>query len=178
MKTLGFDGFEALQKQLYIGITNLNDGVLEVRNSGSLSNMVMASCAVPLLFKPVEMDGKVYVDGGVMNNLPIEPLRTHCDLLIGVNVMPSGTVNSKYLSNVVGIATRLFYLEIVATSSMSIAQCDVAIEPLGLGKYPIFKILSKDYSGLVDMGYQTAMEQIPFLLEKLEQLELNFEKQN
>lgn len=175
MDTLGFDTFELLQKHLYIGITNLNQGVLEVRDSGSLSDMVMASCAVPLLFKPVEMNDTVYVDGGVINNLPIEPLRSKCDLLIGVNVMPSGTVESKHLSNVVGIATRLFYLEIVGSSSMSIALCDVAIEPLDLGGYPIFKIISKDYTGLVDMGYETAMEQMPNILLKLRELEAEFD---
>ncbi len=175
MDTLGHDDFERLQKHLYIGITNLNEGVLEVRDSGSLSDIVMASCAVPLIFKPVEMNDRVYVDGGVINNLPVEPLRSKCDLLIGVNVMPSGMVESKQLSNVVGIATRLFYLEIVGSSSMSIARCDVAIEPRGLGSYPIFKILSKDYTGLVDIGYETAMEQMPHLLRQLQQMEMQFD---
>lgn len=176
MDWLGHDEFEQLQKHLYVGITNLNEGVLEVRDSGSLSDTVMASCAVPLLFKPVEMNERVYVDGGVINNLPIEPLRSHCDLLIGVNVMPSGSVDNKYLSNVVGIATRLFYLSIVATSSMSVSQCDVAIEPQGLGYYPIFKILAKDYTGLVETGYETAMQQMPFLLDKLEHIESQFKQ--
>lgn len=175
METLGYDDFQQLEKHFYAGITNLNEGVLEIRDAGSISDIVMASCAVPLLFKPVEMNERVYVDGGVINNLPIEPLRSKCDLLIGVNVMPSGNVDSKHLSNVVGIATRLFYLEIVGSSSMSIARCDVAIEPKGLGSFPIFKIISKDYTGLVDIGYDTAMEQMPTILRELQRLEMEFD---
>ncbi|MEM9990556.1 MAG: patatin-like phospholipase family protein [Bacteroidota bacterium] len=172
---LGHDDFEQLEKDLFIGITNLNEGVLEVRDQGSLSTMVMASSAVPLIFKPVEMDGRVYIDGGVINNMPVEPLRSNCDLLIGVNVMPSDNVDTRTLSNVVGIATRLFHLSIVSTSSISVARCDVAIEPQGLGFYPIFKVLSKDYTGLVEIGYETAIKQMPFLLEKLEEMDAKFD---
>ncbi|MEM9885429.1 MAG: patatin-like phospholipase family protein [Bacteroidota bacterium] len=167
LKYVGHDHFEELKIPFYAGVTNMNDGVLEAMNVGSLSDVVMASCSIPLVFKPVEIEGKVYVDGGIMSNLAIEPLRTECDILIGVNVMSQGTVDSKYLQNVLGIAQRLFYLGIVANSKENLDKCDIAIEP-EVGNYSVFKIFTKDFTNIYEAGYEATMRQMPRIIELIE----------
>jgi NTE family protein len=162
LKHIGHDSFEQLERPFFVGVTNMNEGTLEVINSGSLTDTVMASSAIPLIFKPVEINGKIYVDGGVMSNLAVEPLRTLCDVLIGVDVMATGVVDSKSLSNVIGIASRLFTLGIVASARQDIAKCDIVIQP-SVGSYQIFKILSKDFSNIYETGLLAAQEKLETL---------------
>ncbi|MEM0994373.1 MAG: patatin-like phospholipase family protein [Bacteroidota bacterium] len=165
---IGHDRFEDLSKPFFAGVTNMNEGTLEAMNAGSLTDVVMASCSIPLVFKPVEIDGTVYVDGGIMSNLAIEPLRSQCDILIGVNVMSQGTVESKNLHNVLSIAQRLFYLGIVANSKENIDKCDLVIEP-EVGSYSVFKILTKDFTNIYEAGYEAAMRKMPQIIELIEE---------
>lgn len=154
---LQHDSFEKLEKACYVGVTNMNKGELEVLTSGSLTDAVMASSSIPLIFKPVEIEGNIYVDGGVMSNLAVEPLRSECDFLIGVDVMPAGEVSPKSLNNVFGIGTRLFALSIAATAKDNLAKCDVVIAP-EVGSYQLFKILTKDFSAIYEAGYECGLQ--------------------
>ena len=167
LKHIGHDRFEELKKPFWAGVTNMNDGILEAMHTGSLTDSVMASSSIPLVFKPVDIGGKVYVDGGIMSNLAIEPLRSQCDIMIGVNVMSQGTVESKQLHNVLGIAQRLFFLGIVANSKENLDKCDISIEP-EVGNYSVFKILTKDFSNIYEAGYQSTMKKMPEILEYIE----------
>jgi len=54
---------------------------------GPLEQAIRASAAIPSLIKPVEWDGKIYVDGGVLNPLPIAPsVSAHADHIIAVDL--------------------------------------------------------------------------------------------
>lgn len=54
--------------------------------SGSLVTAIRASIAVPALFEPVQLDGKVLIDGGAVNPLPYDLIRPECDLTIAIDV--------------------------------------------------------------------------------------------
>ena len=56
---------------------------------GDLLSAVRASMAIPGVFAPVERDGKLLVDGGLVNPLPYTLLRGECDLIIAVDVSGS-----------------------------------------------------------------------------------------
>jgi NTE family protein len=58
-----------------------------VFESGELLPALRASMALPYLFTPVEKDGRVLVDGGLVNNVPHDQLSPKCDLRIAVDVM-------------------------------------------------------------------------------------------
>lgn len=55
--------------------------------SGPLRRAVAASIAIPFLFKPVVVDGRVMIDGGVVNPLPVEHVRNQADIVIAVDVI-------------------------------------------------------------------------------------------
>ena len=69
------DDFDSLQRKLYIPATNLIEGTERVFDEGQLIKPVLASAAFPGLFTPVLIDEIPYVDGGVLNNFPVEPLK-------------------------------------------------------------------------------------------------------
>ena len=54
--------------------------------SGSLITAIRASIAVPALFEPVQLDGKILIDGGAVNPLPYDLLRRECDVTIAIDV--------------------------------------------------------------------------------------------
>ena len=66
------DDFAAAQIPLYIPATNLTTGRKHVFSEGAVSQAVLASTAIPGVFSPVEIDGQLYVDGGVLANLDLE----------------------------------------------------------------------------------------------------------
>jgi NTE family protein len=66
------DDFAALRVPFYATATNLTQGVKAVFHEGHLYQAILASAAIPGLFCPVEIDGQLYVDGGVVAGLDLE----------------------------------------------------------------------------------------------------------
>ena len=67
--------------------TDIETGESVVLTSGSLANAMRASMSVPGAIAPVERDGRLLVDGGIANNLPIHEARRLCgDVIIAVNI--------------------------------------------------------------------------------------------
>jgi NTE family protein len=72
--TLGPDSrIEDAELPLAIVCTDLETGAERVFTEGGLVRPLLASAAMPGVFPPVEIDGRLYIDGGVANNVPIAP---------------------------------------------------------------------------------------------------------
>ncbi len=79
--------FDNLPTRFRAVATDLATGEPVVMNGGDLASAMRASLSAPGLFVPVERDGRVLVDGGVADNLPIDVARSmDVDVLIVVNV--------------------------------------------------------------------------------------------
>jgi NTE family protein len=67
--------------------TDLETGKMIVFNKGSLHKAVRASIAAPGVFAPIEIDGKLLSDGGLVRNLPVDIARDMgADIIIAVNI--------------------------------------------------------------------------------------------
>lgn len=66
------DDFSATRVPLYVTATNLSTGHKQVFSSGSVSQAVLASTAIPAVFAPVQVNGDAFIDGGVVANLDLE----------------------------------------------------------------------------------------------------------
>ncbi|MEM8584796.1 MAG: patatin-like phospholipase family protein [Bacteroidota bacterium] len=160
-EALGADTqLEDLSIPLHVGTTNLNIGQLELHHTGRLSELVCASCALPFVFKPIEIDGYQYADGGIFSNMPIEPLRENpeIDLVVGSNVVSTAPVESTDLSNLLGIIWRTFDLSVIANTKPSIAACDFVFQPPDLNLYNIFAFSKIDE--MYEAGYAYAKEKV------------------
>ena len=155
------DNFESLQKPLHLAICNLTAGKLEIRNAGELYNVVVASCSIPIVFQAVQMNGATYVDGGLMLNLPAEPLYACCDQIIGVNVMPNVAVRNKDVDNLMEIGMRCFEMTIAANTEMQLALCNQIIEPKKLHDYHPFAF--NKYKEIYEIGYEETMKNMDAL---------------
>jgi NTE family protein len=82
--------FESLRFPLTMVAVDLSTGDEILLGSGDLLTAVFATIAIPGIFNPVEYQGRLLVDGGVLNNLPVDYARaTGADKVIAVNVQPS-----------------------------------------------------------------------------------------
>ncbi len=158
---LPVDDFNCLQKLFAVTATNLQTGDLHVFREGSLIPAVQASCAVPLLFHPVVIDGQQYIDGGLYMNLPAAPIREECDLLIGSNVMPHEQAEVGQLTSMWTISNRVFDLSVHHNAAASRELCDFLIEPLELKGYHIYNFAKAD--ALVEVGYLETKRRLPAL---------------
>ena len=79
--------------------TDIETGQQVLLNKGSLPQAIIASAAFPSLYMPVEIDGKLLIDGGVVNNYPIQEVKNlGADIIIGVDVQ-DGFKDRKGLSH-------------------------------------------------------------------------------
>lgn len=154
------NNFEHLNIPLYITATNLSEGLSLTFSEGPLFDKIIASACVPAIFAPILIDGKYYVDGGVLNNFPVECLREKCDAIIGshVNKLYDGTHID---INRIQIVEHCFHLAIASKVYTQAALCDVFIEPYlpGLGLFEV-----KQANKIFEIGYNTAMLQKEKLL--------------
>ena len=151
-KEISVTNIEELDIPFFVGISNLNRGVIEYKNRGSLGEIVLASSSIPILFSPVVIGRNSYVDGGLMDNIPINPIKNDCEQIIVSNISP---VNPKAkVNNLIQIATRTFFMSVNANIKEVRKHSSIFIEPKGIDK---FDILSRSHADeLFELGYNSA----------------------
>ena len=157
------DTFEALKKKLFVCVSNLNSGQYEIFGGGKLSTTVMASCAIPLLFKPVKIHNSLYVDGGLLNNLPMEPLLDCCDIIIGTNVNPNKPVEK--VEGLLNIGERCANLLIWENTRPRLRQCHIKLEIEEVFEFGTFDF--KSAQQIYESGYLHTKAQIHQIEETL-----------
>jgi NTE family protein len=135
-----------------MGISNLNKGIMEYRNTGNLADVVLASASIPILFSPVKIGSDFYVDGGLLDNIPIKPILKMCEQIISVNISP--VVPENNLKNLKQIASRTFYMSVNAAISEVKKASAIYIEPEGIEKYEILSMSHTEE--LFELGYRSA----------------------
>ena len=159
------DRFSALKKKFYCAVTNLNSGESELISSGKLIDFVLASASIPIVFQPRIIDGKSYVDGGLLNNLPVEPLLNDADIIIGVHV--NHNEEMKEVSGMKTIAERSFRLAIGKNVSEKFSLCDFVIDPPQIRKFSTFDFSKADE--IYQIGFDETEHRI---LDFFDQLDL------
>lgn len=154
--------FSALKKPLLVVATDLMDGDEVVFYKGQLILPLLASAALTPFFSPVEIEGTLYGDGGIMNNFPKEYIEKDCDFVIGSNVSITAQLEKKELKNSIQLAGRVTGLMIYATNRTKIEACDLLFEPKDLIQIGVFD--KKGIERAFTIGYDHAMFKLDTLL--------------
>jgi len=153
-KTLTAKTFEELKIPLILHAMNINTIEYTRFDKGDLVQAIKASSSIPVVFPPVEIDGHQYLDGGIVNNFPVEPLEGKCKTIIGINVNPLG--HEDHISGLRTIAIRAFHLTMRNHAETRKDKCDIYIEPEELQHYGILDLSSA--RKVFDIGYKKAKE--------------------
>lgn len=124
---LGDPRIEDAHIPLAIVAADIATGEKVVFREGDVVDAVLASTAIPGVFAPVTIDGRMLVDGGIVENLPVAELDAlGADVKIGVNVIERAALGRpKHLFGVLGNALEILYLQQYAPP----AADEVRIEP-------------------------------------------------
>jgi NTE family protein len=150
------DEFSALKTPLIVAATDIGKGEVVYFNQGQLIEPILASSCIPGMFEPIEYDSRYLVDGGVLNNLPVEPLKGKSDLVIWVNCNHLPELGK--VRNVKNLLERAVMMNLNFNVYTRKGACDYFIEAPGLGKYSVFDL--KKAPELFQAGYQEAMRVI------------------
>lgn len=81
--------FEELNIPLVITASDINNAIPVHFEHGKLLPCIIASCSIPVVFTPKEIENIDYVDGGVFMNLPVRPIRKRCEKSLPLKSIPS-----------------------------------------------------------------------------------------
>ena len=123
--------FEELKIPFHVVATDFWSGEPVVFNSGELLPAIKASMAIPGVFSPVVFDGKVLVDGGVVNNLPYDIIADQCDDTIAIDVAPTRRPGSSHVPNMMDSVLGMFdiLVEAAIESRMEKAPPTIYVRP-------------------------------------------------
>ncbi|MBN2612150.1 MAG: patatin-like phospholipase family protein [Bacteroidales bacterium] len=155
-KNLKAKNIEDLKIPLIITVTNMGKGIPEYIGNGNLAEIIIASSSIPVLFETQKINGSYYADGGIMDNLPVNPVLKKCKRLIGVHVNPVGVLET--INGLGQAAERSFHLAIAAEIDKKKDLFDYFIEPAKLKKYGFFDI--KKGAEIFEIGYSEAMKML------------------
>lgn len=134
-----------------------------VFEGGSMVEALRATMSIPGVFAPVEKDGMLLVDGGMLNNLPVDVVRgMGPDVVVAVALDPPAP-DLNQMKSIFGVARRTLSVMITDNERRNLGLADLVVMPelkgLGTGDYPRYK-------EFIQRGYKAA-EAKRRMLEKL-----------
>lgn len=135
-KYLPNNSFEGLKIPLSVAATDIKRSRVVYFSEGELIPPIMASSCIPGMFDPIKIGQHYYVDGGVLNNLPVEPLDGVCDVIIGVN--SNHLPDEHNIKNIKNLIERAVIMSMNYNVYSRKSKCDYFIEPQGLARYGVF----------------------------------------
>ncbi len=147
--------FESLAIPLTVNATDINECKEAYFSSGELVTPLLASCSLPGIFEPIVINNKQYVDGGILNNLPVEPFLSGSNKIIALNVNP--LIAEESIDSAFKIFDRSFQLSLREKTNQNKKKGHFIIEPDALSKYQIFDL--DEGEAIFKIGYDHAASQ-------------------
>lgn len=157
--------FEELKTPLRVIASDIELGEKVVFDSGELIPPVLASCTFPIVFQPLKIGDRYFVDGGLFENLPASSIRDDCEKVIGVNINPLCPM--KYSRSLKYVIERSLHYLMISNSLPDREKCDYLIESVELGQYPLFELTKMNE--IYQKGYalaNTYFEENKYRIEK------------
>ncbi len=148
--------FNELPIPFFCIATDVETGQEVVLDKGFLPEAIMASGTFPSLFRPSEVDGRVLIDGGVLNNYPVDRVRAMgSDLIIGVDVQ-HGLRGREELNSATEVLLQINNYRTVGQMKEKSLKTDVYIKP-EMQNYSVIDFEAQD--SIIAEGVRAARDQ-------------------
>lgn len=145
--------------------TDLNRGTRVVLDRGSVAKAVHASSAIPGVFNPVDHQGRLLVDGGVMDNIPIAVARERgADIVIAVDI--SENVANFNITNIVDVMLQAVNIMFNENVRYKKKESDVLISPQ-VGSVAMLDFTQK--KRCMQAGIEATQKAMPEIRKKIEE---------
>ena len=157
----GIASFDDLPIPFRCVATNMLTGDRVIMHDGALSTAVRASMAIPGVFTPVELNGQVLADGGMVENIPVEVVREmQADKVIAIDLhLPVGT--REQLESLTGVLSSALSVMILQNERRSLAQADTIVT-VEAGSFSLTEY--NQVKERIALGYQSAQNAANSLL--------------
>ncbi len=150
---LGDSRIEDSKIPLAMVATDISSGEKVVLDKGDLASAVMASTCIPGVFSPVEINGRLLVDGGVVENVPISPLREMgAEFVVGIDL--NAHSGSKRPQNIVEVLLNTFDFILINATRLQTRKADLLIEP-DLSAFSM--VDTEQVAELIAVGYRETL---------------------
>jgi len=148
-------------------VADIENGEAVTLRNGALSEAMRASMAIPTIFTPVELDGHLYVDGGLLNNFPvIEAKEMGADIMIGVDVQ-SPYLRKEEITSPVQVMSQASKILRAEANQASSALCNIIIKP----NVTSFSVMEFDaHYQILQEGIKAARAALPQIIALLDSL--------
>ncbi len=166
-KTLGYKDFSDLSIPLAVVATDLSTGKEVDIKDGDLISAIRASMAIPVMYKPIEREGKLLIDGGICNPVPDNIVKK-----MGADIVISVSLDNYNYEKIfkgtkltyANIASRAFSIIYKNLSLSCMNDSDFIIKPendlVGFKGWKRF-FLNKIDKKFIKLGYKDTMKIIP-----------------
>ncbi len=145
--------------------TDLNRGTRVILDHGSVAKAVRASSAIPGVFNPVEHQGRLLVDGGVVDNIPISVARSKgADIVIAVDI--SENVVNFNVTNLVDVVLQSVNIMFSENVGYKKKDADILITP-AVGNVAMLDFTQK--KRCMQAGIEAAQKAVPEIKRKIEE---------
>ncbi|MDX9801796.1 MAG: patatin-like phospholipase family protein, partial [Spirochaetia bacterium] len=123
------NNFNDLTIPFRCAVSNIENGNTEIISSGNIVDAAIASMALPSVFSPVEIDGKLFVDGGLKLNFPVlECKKMGADIIIAIDTR-SDMIERDKLDSFPAIANQSIKILMDANVQKEIDAADIVLTP-------------------------------------------------
>lgn len=172
--TLGFhdiNDFSKLPTPFLCIATDLTNGEEVVLNKGYLPKAMRASMSIPAAFTSAEIDGRMLVDGGIVNNYPVDRcLEMGADIIIGVDIMDS-LMTHEDLKGIPDVVSQMMNFMGMQRSNKNAKSVDVYVRPYIHG-YTAASFDAASAEVLIKRGEDAARRALPQLIQLRDSLHL------
>lgn len=151
---------------------NLLDAKAYAIEKGNLGRAIQASSAIPVLRRPVQIDDKLFVDGGIQANLPAKQARQFgADIVIAVDVDETfSKVPLTTYRHIGSVGSKVINMLLVKVDESQREAADIIIQPNvnGIG---LLTTKTSEGKRAIKAGEEAALKAIPAIKAKLKQLE-------
>jgi NTE family protein len=158
---IGEVNIEDAKIPLSIVATDIRNGEEIILRTGSVADAVCASAAIPGIYIPVKIDNRSLVDGGLVQNVPIEALQS-----MGAGVTIASHLNSashySEISHVLDVMRNAFEIAVSHHTQDQLRDADVVIS-MDVSEFSLRDNTDR-YDELFQIGYNTASQQLSKLV--------------
>ncbi len=151
---IGKQNIEDAQIPLAMVATDISTGEKVTINKGPVADAVMASTAIPGIFKPVEIGDKLLVDGGIVENVPVSTVTG-----LGANYVIGVDLNAKHKyarpGNIIEVLLNSFHFTLMASAKLQTKEADFLIQP-DLSEFN--RSDTDQVKNLITKGYEDSMK--------------------
>jgi NTE family protein len=151
--------------------SNLLDAKPYAISKGNLGMAIQASSAIPILRRPVEMNGLLLIDGGLQANLPAKQARElGADIVVAVNVDETFTnLDQKEFRRIGSVGKRVINMVLAKVDEDQVAAADIVIHPV-VNNISLLSTKSKDARNAIEAGEAAATAALPAIKERLSKI--------